>query len=421
MDRGLRSIWTAGVVLGSLIHAPVVWSNGGAVWVVDDDGGEGVDFTTIQEAVEEAEPGDTVLVKSGLYLSFDVIGKAIAVTAEVDASVLVNQTIRVEQIPAGETVLLRGLDVQGSSISNALEARDVLGRLWVEDCTLLAGTLGAFETDGHGGLVERCSSVVFSRCVVTAARGFFESGGDALRITDSTVYLGQSTCQGGPGAEAGFGGNGGAGGCGAMISNSVLQVSGCTLEGGDGGDVNFPAPFCGSAGNGGFGIAASGADSQVFMRDSTLSSGVGGESTPGCGKSLDGEMVQLLAGAGYARSDDPSHPLIAQSPARAGEWAELAIEGEPGDLAILLVSEMPGEQQLLIPQLQGVLLPPQPAFPVLAGTVPASGSLEHAEPIPAHVVPGTGARALYVQSVLVGTTSAHFGEPTALVLLGALL
>ena len=39
----------------------------GAVWVVDDQAGPGVDFTTIQAAVDAADAGDTIVIGAGQY------------------------------------------------------------------------------------------------------------------------------------------------------------------------------------------------------------------------------------------------------------------------------------------------------------------------------------------------------------------
>ena len=38
----------------------------GATWVVDDDGGAGVDYTTIQAAVNASATGDTIEVRDGM-------------------------------------------------------------------------------------------------------------------------------------------------------------------------------------------------------------------------------------------------------------------------------------------------------------------------------------------------------------------
>jgi len=38
-----------------------------AVWVVDDDGGAGVDFTLLQDAIDAAAEGDVLLLSAGTY------------------------------------------------------------------------------------------------------------------------------------------------------------------------------------------------------------------------------------------------------------------------------------------------------------------------------------------------------------------
>ena len=51
----------------------------GAVWIVDDDGGAGVDFVTIHDAVDAAADGDTILVKDGTYPMFSIFAKSLAI------------------------------------------------------------------------------------------------------------------------------------------------------------------------------------------------------------------------------------------------------------------------------------------------------------------------------------------------------
>ena len=63
----LRTIFSAGVLAVLLLACAGTGTAAGATWVVDGDGGAGVDYTTIQAAVDAAAAGDMIEVRSGRY------------------------------------------------------------------------------------------------------------------------------------------------------------------------------------------------------------------------------------------------------------------------------------------------------------------------------------------------------------------
>lgn len=86
-------------------------------WVVDDDGP--ADFSSIQEAIDAANPGDTILVKAGTYYEHVVIDKALKLVGE-------NKNTTIIDGNGTGTVILIGKDnvtVAGFTIRNA-------GRKW---------------------------------------------------------------------------------------------------------------------------------------------------------------------------------------------------------------------------------------------------------------------------------------------------
>ena len=59
----LRTIQSAGVLAVLLLAC--AGAAAGVTWVVDGDGGAGVDYTTIQAAVNAASAGGTIKARSG--------------------------------------------------------------------------------------------------------------------------------------------------------------------------------------------------------------------------------------------------------------------------------------------------------------------------------------------------------------------
>ena len=76
----LRTILSAGVL--AVLVLACAGTAAGATWVVDDDGGAGVDFTTIQAAVDAASAGDTIEVRGGMYVENVDVNKELTLIGE---------------------------------------------------------------------------------------------------------------------------------------------------------------------------------------------------------------------------------------------------------------------------------------------------------------------------------------------------
>ncbi|HEX5011641.1 MAG TPA: hypothetical protein VFY71_14705, partial [Planctomycetota bacterium] len=100
-----------GAVLAGVLAATPAAAQG-ALWIVDDDGGPGVDATDIQAAIDAAADGDVILVRSGVYSSLVLDGRSLSVIGEDGEDVeLAPGTVSVAHLAADQRVLLRGLDV----------------------------------------------------------------------------------------------------------------------------------------------------------------------------------------------------------------------------------------------------------------------------------------------------------------------
>ena len=215
-------------------------------------------FDELQQAVDAAAPGDTLLVAGGQYAAFTIAGKALFVRAAPGQVVRVHGPVVVRDLAPAQVVVLAGLTVDAPAPSApvpeglpALVGLDIAGHLRLEDCSLRAAS--GFPAPFTGTS--------------------FGAGGDGLRLVDcAQVGLLGCTLAGGAGGGASQGASvdaGGRGGAGVRASGATrLALHECDLRGGAGGSS------LGSGGDGGHALWLQGQG--AFAAGGVLLGGSGG-------------------------------------------------------------------------------------------------------------------------------------------------
>lgn len=350
----------------------------GSVLVVNPSGGP---FPTIDAAVAAAQPGDTVLVKTGTYGALQLGSKPLVVSADVGAVVQINETVTVQDLAAGDSIVLRGLRVKSAFGGAGLRVLNSPGELWVEDCVLEGTSLPRFVV-GRGAVLEDAESVSFTRCDIRGGSGgdFLITGGDGLVLMGTSgAHLFDCTARGGVGPPLLAAGPATVGGAGARVAGGFLYASGSTFLGGVGGPGFvglFGAP-CSDGGQGGPGLLVEGTTAEVHLHDHAATGGAGGASGgASCVVGPDGGDVQAPPGVvatipGVARRVDAVHPV------REGELLTFNYQGLDGDLALHFLAA--GQDAVFTPALGGTVLLEPVAFQLLwSGLLPAGGSAQHA-------------------------------------------
>lgn len=319
------------------------------VLVVDPTGAG--DATEIGTAVLAAQDGDTILVRSGVYLPFMVDGKELRIIAAESALVQVaalftnNGLVRIRVTDPSKSVVVRGIRAY-------YEILDSQGIVRFEDTRLLGGgATCSLSGGGIGGQSYVCGAHY-----------------PAARVTNS----------------------------------SRVEFVRCRIEGADGyvGD-----PFNPGCVSGGHGLVAT--NSQIVLYDSTLEGGAYPFSgVCVAGQDFVGDPAQLTIFNG-------PEDFVATSPLVTGQLGSLAIGGVPGDSILLLLSAKPGH--LAIPPHSGVLMVAPPILGVFAiGTMPGSGTMNIPIAIHDLPPPGVEVVDLFLQPVLVGSSGIGKLAPPAL-------
>lgn len=351
------------------------------VWVVDDNGGPGVDFTDLQPAANAASAGDLILVKDGFYNGFSVVAKGLRVVAEDGANVEVSGLIHVRQTNSLNQTLLQGLSSGCAPEGLRIHIEDCAGAVLIEDCELGSWGCpgGAFVAppgvDGRAIYFESSARQAVVRTSAVGLGGQDDSDGyDGLHSEASISQIWNSTLVGGKGGQGTVPGPAGQGGAGLHASNFDLWESGSTLRGGDGGSGGPVAGGCAQGGDGGAGLFIDGQFSLVERHNENALGSLGGFSS--CGATGAGGPAALQTGGTSMNVVAPGGTYRASSPVREGLTTAIDVTGTPGDLVILLAeSAMLQLPSLGTPYIGPSLVDLSTAIVQTLGVLPAGGNL----------------------------------------------
>lgn len=365
------------------------------VLVVDDDGGPGVDYVELQDAIDAAGPGATVLVKGGTYSPILIDGVSVTVVAD-HASVTVSGQSAIQNLSGNQSVVLNGIafnDGFGTSLTLSGNA----GAVWLEDVAVFSSGTPLF-LPAEGMVIGSSDAVILSDCSIAA--GAFSTGSTAagtagLSVSGSTLHMYDTAVSGGLTFE-GFEGS-----PGVRASGATIFASGCTFTGGPGGDGDenlTPFMLCSDGEAGGPALELTFGPSDVTLLDTELVGGPGGAAGgPTCLPGSGGPGSVVSAGSSVAELGLtwPARSYDIPSPIRSGEVGNLEFSATPGELAWAVFSI--GTAPVDFPLFNGSLALENPLIFAFVGQVPAGGTLS--VPVNISLPPGVPYALAYEQGL----------------------
>jgi hypothetical protein len=370
------------------------------VHIVELEGAAGLN--TMQEAVDLALDGDTIVVRDRRYFfeyapGFVVDGKGLTIVGVPTNSSGENAEVifaEVRNLAEGQTVTLRNftLSPRNDSTQSALRVEDSAGAVRIENCKITGSSrtfpLPAIAAEGaldltfvdceiYGALSSAAVDVSHSRIAlyrstlagsdgIPSASYMLSEAGDGylgLHLRNrSFAWIGKSTVQGGTGGFA------------DCIHNSM-----CTALGGDGGTGLWIEPY-----------------SYCVALDSDLLPGEGGYAWPSAmGGGTPGQPGTAVIG--HVQTVAGSHrDLNAPLSALSESLVPLRLHGVPGERVTLFMGDA-GDFRFLGPLVGAQFVGDFIGVPAEVGVVPPSGVLEIEVPMPVTAI--DAARTIHVQAV----------------------
>jgi hypothetical protein len=394
-----------GLCFFCLVVIPSFITTSAATWIVDDDGGPGVDFTSIIDAIAAAVPGDLIIVRDGNYQYFN-LDKGLSIIADTGHLPSVSGMTYVYHIPSGQRSMLSGLslhnlfvfDCFGSVVLDDLDIIHYGGSpsIKIEHCYFTSVNRCNLEKTGLAAytpaVMIRDATAVISECTLIGARGLEAyygpgyDGGAGLIADDAVVYFQSSSARGGDGGD--YIGEeydpGGDGAPGLWLMNSYLHLFGLGSQEIEGGDGGFS--FYGSMGA---------SASAVRTEDSTITySG-----------------VTFISNGKPDFDVDPSNPstiipvspdvpvLILKGSGQLGDYIEPTLHGIPGSSFVLFFA-FGNDVHYMLNINTHFLLDPGSFFYLHAGVIPAGSPAT----FPIHLSPKLSpyqGMSLYLQAYVV--------------------
>lgn len=407
-----------------LAAAPVAAND---VHVVSTTAGPGIDFTSLQDAIDAAGQFDIILIKPGAYglfgsppPIFKIDGKSLTLIADGPGGVNIANPLYVTGLAASQQVSLRGLQIVVRDQGTALRLSSNAGSVWVDDCVISSSSpVFPFFPAGHGADVSSCAAVTFMRCSLSGTNvgTTIGDGYHGLLSLDSNVALYDSVLHGGDTAAVLGGGHG------ASVVGGFLFASGSEFFGGDGGDGADQQLFtpCSSGGDGGSGVhLVSGAPvlSTLACDFTPGSGGTAGDPgpLPPCQDGSAGSTVEISDGT-HTLLPGPEHQFEVSAPVREGETLVLTYTGPPGEMVFV---EYGGFQGFTYFEVYGGVLSLglfQGFFTDFVGTLPASGVLTTNIPFGSLSSPTSQGAVVYLQSAFFSPPLDIYQGPSQLTVL----
>ena len=397
MTHGLPTLGRFAVFVASAVVAGPAWAE---VHVIDPLSGAGTDFVDLASAVQAAQDGDILLLRTGDYLESVVVdGKALTLIGDAGSAVTL-ASLRVTHLASGQFTLVKNL-----SLTGPLTSMDNAGALWVEDCSI----------EGSGGLqglgAIRSDALVLSRCTVTSPLRPMDLIESNVHLFDSSVVA--------PDRPPALQGDGDPGSLAIRMEDSQLTISGGVVRGGDGaaGAWFF---VCGSGGDGGAAVVMEGSASQLRLLDAELEPGEGGPpSRIGVGDCAAGERGEEIVELGgvVQRFSGASRQASMASPVREGSVYSESYSGDRRS-AIYLALGASAWRPFFFPGLEGALMVLPPLEVLQRPPLSMSGVLA-TQSIAPQLPPGSEGRVFVLQSLFVSSSpfQARLGAPVTLVVL----
>ena len=258
----------------------------GVTYVVDDNGGPGVNFTDLPAATAAASDGDVLIVRAGNYSAFQLT-KGLTILGENGARVRAGSLVL--GLPTGLHAVLSRLSLAD------LVVKDCVGAVIVDNATIDETHFQSAVTSQVD--INNCDDVRFHRTTIEAKGQLIgvPAGPKGVTITDSRVEFASCIVKGARGLNYSSG-SAGKGGIGMECqSGARVHIALTSVFGGDGG-TSCPNSFGCFGGNGNWALVIQGG-ADVLVAGVVGNEIRGGARGDGWLPGYPGQAAYLLTGA----------------------------------------------------------------------------------------------------------------------------